>query len=91
MNETFDDKGNIVRASMAGDVGYSTYTQNDFNKHKNLIDDYSLTKAIDVQLVNNHNILVNGRKIIALGIGRINKEIYYNLKSKDTLYRITYK
>jgi hypothetical protein len=56
-----------------------------------LIDDYTLTKVIDVQLINNHGIQVNGRKIIALGVDQVNKKIYYNLKSKDTLYRITYR
>ena len=89
--ETFDERGNIVRASMAGDVGYSTYTLQDFNNHKNLIDDYTLTKVIDVRLINNHTIQVNGHKIIAPCIDRTNKEIYYNLKSKDTLCRITYR
>jgi hypothetical protein len=90
-NETFDEKGNIVSASMAGDVGYSTYTEQDFSKYKNLIADYSLTKAIDVKLINNQSILINGRKIITLGIDRKNKEIYYKHKSKDTLFRITYR
>ncbi|MBB6499699.1 hypothetical protein [Pedobacter cryoconitis] len=90
-DEIFDEKGNIISASVAGDVGYSTYTKQDFNKHKNLIDDYSFTNVINVQLIKNDTILVNGSKIITKGIDRLNKAIYYNLKSRDTLYRITYK
>jgi hypothetical protein len=89
--ETFDKDGNIVDASIAGDVGYSNYTQRDFNKYRSLINDYSLTKFIDVQLTTNNNIIVNGNKIVALEIDRTYKKIYYNLRSKDTLYRIAYK
>ncbi len=90
-NEMFDEMGNIISASVAGDVGYSTYTQQDFDQYKNLMNDYSFTHVIDVQLVKNDEILVNGRKIIALGIDRLNKAIYYNLRSRDTLYRINYR
>lgn len=90
-NETFDENGIIVKASVAGDVGYSSYTQKDFIKYKSLINDYSLTKVINVQLLINNNILVNGHKVITLVLNRVSKELYYNFRSKDTLYRITYK
>jgi hypothetical protein len=89
-NETFDENGKLVRASAAGDVGYSTYTQQDFNKVQNLISDYSFTEVIAVKLTHDNEILVNGRKIIAIGVNRVNKEIYYH-RNSDTLYRITYR
>jgi len=90
-NEIFDENGKIIGASVAGDMGYSTYMLQDFNKHKNLINDYSFTNVIDVQLIKKDSILINGCKIMAIGIDSINKSIFYNLKSRDTLYRITYK
>lgn len=90
-NEAFNNNGDIVRASVAGDVGYSIYTQRDFEKYKSLINDHSFTKHIKVQLINDKSAMINGRKIALIGFDKGNKEIYYNLKSRDTLYRICYK
>lgn len=90
-NEAFNEKGDIVRASVAGDVGYSIYTQRDFTKYKRLIDDHSFTKHIDIQLINDKSAMVNNRKIAPIEVDKLNKQIYYNLKSRDTLYRICYK
>ena len=91
VKEVFDERGNIIRAYVAGDVGYSIYTQHEFCKYKNLLNEYSLTKVIDVKLIDNHSILFNGHKIMTKEIDKAKKEIYYNLKSRDTLYRITYR
>lgn len=90
-NEAFNNKGDIVSASVAGDVGYSIYTQRDFEKYKSLINDYSFTKHIEVQLINDKIAMVNDCKIAPIGVDKVNREIYYNLKSTDTLYRICYK
>ncbi len=90
-NETFDKNGNIISADIAGDVGYTRYSQKEFDKYKSLLKDYSLSKTILIAMINNQNIIVNERKVNNPTIDKTNKRLFYTLNNKDTLYRITYK
>jgi hypothetical protein len=89
--EVFDQNGEISSAIIEGDVGYSIYSRKEIYKFKDFLDEYQLYRFVKVCIIDNYHIKLNNEIVTTKEIISKKKEIFYTLKDKDVLYKITYK
>jgi hypothetical protein len=89
--EFFDSKGNIISAVINGDVGYTSFKRAEIDKIKDFFEANDLIPYIDAYIADNQHIVINKKKIKVIMIDKKSKKIYYSLREKEILYRITYK
>lgn len=88
--EFFDEKGEISDVKLWSEMGYENWPKKNMLEIKHFLDDYDLSRFINVSLIDNQHIKINSNTGLIRGIDEKRRIIYYNIDRDKNPNKIVY-